>query len=266
MDVIDAHTHLDELPWETLQNMSMSGIRAIISPVQLMCGKALGAKTIREVWDYLFDVQFARAEKNHIKPYAMIGISMVATPADDPAELYAALPEYLKRPEVVAIGEIGIEPGSRTCKDLKLQEEFVVRQLAIAKDADICVDFHMPNPAEAKKEYTQKILGLCRDCGLSMAKVVIDHCTDANIGMVLDAGAWPAVSVQPWRPVTPATAVEYIKRFGADKIILDSDSSMLPSDPLAVPKTAFALKSQGFSDADIEKVCALNCKTAYAIA
>lgn len=265
MNFVDSHTHLDELSWENLQQMYLMGIREIVSPVQLAAGKAVSCETIREVWDYLFEVQFARAENNFIKPYGMIGISMVSTPKDDPAELYEILPDYLKRPEIVAIGEIGVEPNSRTCKDLKQQEEFVIKQLAIAGDVGICVDFHTPNPPDMKKEYTKRMLELCTECGMPMAKVIMDHCTGANIGMALEAGAWAAISVQPWRNITPDIAADIIKEYGSERVMVDSDCSGLPSDPLAVPKTALALKRKGVSSEDIEKVCSLNSKGAYGI-
>ena len=171
----------------------------------------------------------------------MIGISMVRTPRDDPSGLYAVLPEYLKRPDVVAIGEIGIEPNSKTCSDLKQQEAFVRKQVAIAKDVDIFVDFHTPFPPEVKREYTQMMLDICRECGLPMSKVIIDHCTDANLGLALEAGANAAISVQPWREITGETAADLIMEHGFERIMVDSDYSGLPSDPLAVPKTAQAL-------------------------
>ena len=265
MNLIDPHAHLNELTWTNLQEMYLSGIREIISPIHLDAGKAVGCETIREMWDYLFEVQFARAEKNFLKPYGMIGISMVSTPRGDATGLYELLPDYLRRPEVVAIGEIGIEPKSRTCKDVKQQEEIVTRQLEIATEVDIPVDFHTPNPPDVKKEFTKRILELCRNANLRMSKVIIDHCTEVNMEMVVDAGAWAAISVQPWRKVTPDLAADIITEYGFERIMVDSDFGGLPSDHLSVPKTAMALKRKGVSPENIEKVCSLNSKAAYGI-
>jgi len=265
MNYTDAHAHLDDITWENLEQMSLCGIRRIIAPVHLAAGKAVSCETIREVWDYLFDVQFGRAKNSGIEPYAMIGISMVSTPREDPAPLYAVLPEYLKRPEVVAIGEIGIEPASKTCTDLKQQEAFVRDQVALAKQADICVDFHTPFPPEAKREYTQMMLDISREIGLPMSKVIIDHCTDANLGLALDAGASAAISVQPWRGVTGETAADLIMAHGFERIMVDSDCSGLPSDPLAVPKTARALRKKGASEAHIADVCGMNSQRIYGL-
>jgi predicted metal-dependent TIM-barrel fold hydrolase len=109
------------------------------------------------------------------------------------------------------------------------------------------------------------MLDICRACEFSMTKVIIDHCTDANIGMALEAGANAAISVQPWRNVTPDMAADIIIEHGFERVMIDSDASGLPSDPLAVPKTAMAMKKKGVSEENIEKVCFLNSKQVYGI-
>lgn len=254
MKCVDIHTHLDTIAWSDLTEMAMAGVKAVISPIHLDAGKPVRCQTIRDVWDFLFDVQFWRAKENFLTPYAMIGISPVSTPADDPAQLYRLMPEYLGRPEVVAIGEIGFEPNSDTCNDLAFQADLIRAQVEIAGETGACVDFHVPGPPDAKAVFTEKSLTICRDCGLPMDRVVVDHCSEANIAQVLDAGANAAISVQPWRRMTPEDAADLIITHGPDRIMLDSDCSCLASDPLAVPRTAMALKRRGMADADIETV------------
>ena len=265
MKFVDTHTHLDTLTWADMENMTMAGVQTVISPIHLDAGKPVSCKTIRDMWDFLFDVQFWRARENFITPYAMIGITMVSTPADDPEELYAILPEYLRRPEVVAIGEIGFEPNSDTCKDLDFQELLVRRQIEIAGETDVCVDFHLPGPADAKVHYTDKLIDICRDCELPMTKVVMDHCSEANVGQVLEAGAHAAISVQPWRNMTPEKAADIVMAHGVERIMFDSDCSCLASDPLALPKTALALKRKGLADEDIEKVMYHNAQRFFGL-
>ena len=254
MKVIDAHAHLDTLSWVDLSRMRLCDLRAVITPIHLDAAKPVACQTIQDVWDYLLEVQFGRAEANGIKPYAMIGVSMVSTPADDPETLFARLPDYLRREEVVAIGEIGFEPNSKTCKDMTFQEMLIRRQLAVAADEKICVDFHVPNAPEQKREYTRRTLDICRECRFPMDKVIVDHCSAANIEMVLEAGAWAAISVQPWRNMTAEIAADLIAEYGPERIMVDSDCGGGISDPLAVPKTAVALARKGFSETDIEAI------------
>ena len=265
MKVIDAHAHLDTISWVDLSRMRLCDMQAIITPIHLDAAKPVSCQTIQEVWDYLLEVQFGRAEANGIRPYAMIGVSMVSTPADDPEQLFARMPAYLQRKDVVAIGEIGFEPNSKTCKDMAFQEMLIRRQLAIAAAEDICVDFHVPNAPEQKRDYTRETLDICKECDFSMDKVIIDHCSEANIEMVLAAGAWAAISVQPWRKMTAEIAAELIGTHGPERIMVDSDCGGGISDPLAVPKTAVALAQRGFPETDIEKVLYGNPMRCYGL-
>jgi predicted metal-dependent TIM-barrel fold hydrolase len=261
----DAHIHLNTLTWKNLEDMYMVGIRTIISPVHLDGAKPVKNETIIDMWDYLLEVHMPRAKSFFIEPYAMIGISMVSTPEKGAPELYAELEDYLKRPEVVAIGEIGLEPGSRTCKDMAQQAEFVVKQLKVAKNVGVCVDFHVPNAPDDKKKYTEQTIALCEQEAFPMDKVIIDHCSEANIDMVLKSGANAAISIQPFRNMTPEKAADLAIKYDFDRIMLDSDSSSLPSDPLAVARGAMELKKRGVSGENINRVCFENCKNCYGI-
>jgi predicted metal-dependent TIM-barrel fold hydrolase len=265
MYYVDSHLHLETLTWENLESMYMTGIRVIVSPAQLGAAKPVSNGTVKDIWDFCLEVQLDRAKEHLIKGYAMIGISMVSTPSGDLLELLEWLPDYLKRPEVVGIGEIGIEPGSRTSKDLNFQEKIVREQLKILTKFNKAVVFHIPFAPENKIKYSKMMLNLCSEYGVPMSKVVIDHCSDANMEIVLQAGAFAAISVQPWRGITPEIAADLVIKYGHNKVIIDSDCSGGASDPLAVPRTAYALKKKGISDDIIKKVCRDNALAAYSI-
>jgi len=265
MYFIDSHTHLKTLTWKNLEEMYLAGIREIISPIHFDAAKPIDNIVIIETWKYLVETHFSRAKSNFIKPHAMIGISMVGAPKDNPEMLYKILPDYLRREETVAIGEIGFEPSSRTNNNIDFQESLIRNQLKIAKKMNIPVVFHVPNPPELKKKYTEKTLSICKEHNMTMINVLIDHCSEINIKTVLDSGAFAGISVQPFRKMTPEMAAKIIKKHGYDKIMLNSDFGSLPSDHLAVPKTAFALKKLDCKDKEIEKVCCCNAREFYKI-
>ena len=52
--------------------------------------------------------------------------------------------------------------------------------------------------------------------------------------------------------------VNIMKKYGTDKILINSSADWGVSDPLSVPKTALEMNSNGFSDQEIEKVLFLN--------
>ncbi|WP_295580832.1 TatD family hydrolase [uncultured Oscillibacter sp.] len=265
MYYIDAHAHLTDLSISGLKEMALHNIGGIVSPVHLGTFKPVSRDTVVDMWDVQVEKQLGRARQNLIDAWAMIGISMVSTPRDGLEDLLALLPGYLARPEVVAVGEVGFEPGSRTNSDPAYQQMLLERQADIVREAGVVIDIHVPNPPDRKIEATKRSLEICRERGVEMSKVVIDHCTEANIDLVLEAGAHAAISVQPWRVMTPENTAELILKGYSERVMVDSDSSDLISDPLAVAKVAFALRTRGADEALIEKVCCTNCRAAYGI-
>jgi predicted metal-dependent TIM-barrel fold hydrolase len=261
---IDSHTHLTELTIQNLEDMYLAGIRTVVSPVMFPSVVPVSSQTIQDVWDVQLDYQLHRAGEQLIKAYAMICVTMVSIPKD-PENLLKILPDYLDNPKVVAIGEIGFEPSSETCGDLTIQEQIVKAQLKMALEKDMPVVFHVPNPPELKEKFTARSLQLAEDAGLSMKRVLIDHCNEVNIEMVLQKGAFAGISVQPWRNMTPELAADMVFKFGPDNIVINSDCSTEPSDPLAVARTSYALARKGASDIVIEKVCHNNSKGFYGI-
>jgi predicted metal-dependent TIM-barrel fold hydrolase len=245
--------------------MHLAGIGQIVSPIMLDAAKPVSCETIVEMWDYLLEVQLQRAADHFIHAYGMVCINMASTPKGDPAPLLTLLPKYLARPEVVAIGEIGLEPQSRTCRDLTAQSTLLEAQFEISMATGTPVVIHTPHAPEAKCHFTERVLALSTKYGLPMARVAIDHCSEANIGLALDAGAYAAVSVQPWRGMTPELLCELVARYGVDRVMVNSDCSGQHSDPLAVPKTAAALQRRGLPEADIGKVCGANAIVFYGI-
>lgn len=265
MYFVDSHLHLADMTWENLKSMYLAGVRVVVSPAQLGAAKPVSIETIKDVWDFTLEVQEVRAKEHFIKSYALIGISSISTPKDDLSVVLDWLPEYLKRPDVLGIGEIGIEPNSWTSKDLKFQERIVREQLKLLKKFNKAVVFHLPSAAENKIKYTRVLLDMCREYDIPMSKVVVDHCSEANLEMVLQSGAFAAITVQPWRDITPETAAGLIIKYGYDRIIVNSDCSDFPSDPLSVPKTAYALRNKGASENIIERTCCKNALEAYSL-
>jgi len=264
MYYFDAHVHLTDMTQENLKEMALANIRGLVSPVHLSAAKAVNPDTIIDMWDVQLEKQLGRTKQFLINSYAMIGISMVSTPKNDLTKLLELLPSYLSRPEVVAIGEVGFEPGSKTNNDLAYQQMLLERQIDIAKETGVRLDIHLPNVPDKKILFTEKSIALCQAHGMDMFKVIFDHCTDVNLDMVLESGAYAAISVQPWRKITAEMAAGWLMKYNSDKIFVDSDASNLPTDCLAVAKTAYALEAAG-ADALVEKACCMNCKAAYGI-
>lgn len=264
--LMDPHIHLHDLSYGELELVALAGIGEVVSPINFRSARPVPASTIRDIWDFHLESQLPRATEFSVKAYAMIGISMVSIPRD-PENLLDALPEYLERPDVVALGEIGFEPTSRVCPDLKRQEEVFRAQLEVAGRLNVPVVIHTPQPREFKSRYTELSLQLVREAGLDLSKVVIDHCSPETVGTVLAAGAKAAVTIQPWRGTSAETAVTILERFGCQDLWFNSDASAKgASDPVAMARVALALARAGFPREEIVKVCWSNAREFYGIA
>lgn len=266
MYYIDAHAHLTDMTYENLRDMALANTRGIIAPVQIPLRHPISPDGLIDIWKMHLEEYLPRAKQQLINVYAMIGMSMVCTPSGEIDRLLKEMERFLQLPEVVAVGEVGFELNSPTNPDEDFQRHLYESQLDVVKSAGVTLDIHTSFAPARKIKYTELSLKLASDHGLDMNKVVVDHCTADNIELALDAGAYAAITVQPWRDVTPEMAADLIIKYNSDRVFVDSDCCAdSPSDPLSVAKTAYALELKGASRELIDGACALNCKRAYGI-
>ena len=71
---------------------------------------------------------------------------------------------------------------------------------------------------------------------------------------MLESGCWAGHSIYPSTKMDEARMVALVKRYGPERIIVNSAADWGVSDPLKVPKTATAMRQAGISDADIDQV------------
>ena len=59
--------------------------------------------------------------------------------------------------------------------------------------------------------------------------------------------------------------VEIVKKYGSERIIINSAADWGISDPLAVPKTASLMDEKGIPSKDIDKVCYFNALKVFGL-
>src|SRR5205823_14431857 len=97
-------------------------------------------------------------------------------------EVLALIPQFLNRPNVLGIGEIGLNKNTRN--ELAVLEKHV--DLAMRHEQLILV--HTPH-LEDKLKGTRLIVDLLRsDARVQPGRVIIDHVEEHTVEMVLDAG------------------------------------------------------------------------------
>jgi hypothetical protein len=94
--------------------------------------------------------------------------------------------------------------------------------------------------------------------------VIIDHNNEETVESVLDKGFWAAFTIYPFTKMGNERMVELVKKYGPERIMINSAADWGISDPLAVPKTAALMKIRGISDEAIKMVCYQNAIDAFA--
>jgi len=167
-------------------------------------------------------------------------------------EVIALIPQFLDRPNVLGIGEIGLNKNSRN--ELKVLERHV--DLAARHDQLILV--HTPH-LEDKLKGTRLILDLLKnDRRVRPERVIIDHVEEHTVRLVLDRGHWAGMTLYPETKCTPARAIDILEVHGSERLWMNSACDWGVSDPLAVPKTALEMSRRGHAALAIEKVILQN--------
>ena len=163
-------------------------------------------------------------------------------------DVIAAIPEFLSRPTVLGIGEIGLNKNSKN--ELRVLEMHV--DLAARHDQLILV--HTPH-LEDKLKGTRLILDVLRaDSRIKPERVLIDHVEEHTVRAVLDRGHWAGMTLYPISKCTPARAVDILDVHGTDRLWMNSACDWGESVPLAVPKTALEMRRRGWTASAIDRV------------
>jgi predicted metal-dependent TIM-barrel fold hydrolase len=90
--------------------------------------------------------------------------------------------------------------------------------------------------------------------GFPPERTLVDHNNEETLALTLASGCWAGHSIYPNTKMDEARMVALVKRYGPERIIINSAADWGVSDPLKVPKTAAAMRDAGISEADIELI------------
>jgi predicted metal-dependent TIM-barrel fold hydrolase len=224
MKLMDCHVHVEALNRRDLELMSLAGIEVIVSHTSLPEVEAnIPSNAIFEFAERMLTYHNWRTQKYAIKTYVCTCVSMMGVPVDYEAAL-ARLSDFIRSQPIVGIGEVRLEPASWTCPDLSIQEIILRAQLDLARDLHKPIAIH--SPVADKARWVDRHLGMIKEHRLDPSMVIIDHADTTCISMVLDAGRYAAITVQPHRKARAADAAAMVKSAAANRELVDSDSSL----------------------------------------
>ncbi|MFM7298760.1 MAG: TatD family hydrolase [Planctomycetota bacterium] len=257
MRFFDPHIHMISRTTDDYEAMSKAGVRAVIEPAFWIGQPRTTLGAFVDYFSQILGWERFRASQFGIAHYCCIGLNSKEANNEALAkDVLAVLERFVLKEGVVAVGEIGYD-------EISAAEEFAyVAQLALAVKHDMVVMVHSPH--RDKKRGIQRSLAVARECGQPMAKLVIDHNNEETVQDVLDAGAWAAFTIYPHTKMGSERMVEILRKYGPERIIVDSSADWGISDPLSVPKTAALMLQRGIDPAWVEKVTWQNALDAYA--
>jgi len=109
-------------------------------------------------------------------------------------------------------------------------------------------------PHRDKKRGTERSLGLIRDVGFPEERALIDHNTEETLPLVLATACWAGHSIYPKTKMDEARMVALVKKYGSERILVNSAADWGVSDPLKVPKTVALMRESGVSEADVARI------------
>ena len=249
MRYIEPHGHMVSRTTDDYQDMVTAGCAAVCEPAFWAGFDRSSVDGFHDYFCQLTDYEPKRAAKFGLPHFSWLCIN--PKESEDVAlatDVIGLIPKFLDRPNVLGIGEIGLNKNSRN--EMKVLEMHV--DLAARHDQLILV--HTPH-LEDKLKGTRLILDVLRgDKRIRPERCIIDHVEEHTIQLVLDAGFWAGMTLYPESKCSPARAVDMLDLYSHERIWMNSACDWGVSIPLAVPRTALEMKRRSWPADLIDKV------------
>ena len=249
MNYIEPHGHMVSRTTDDYEKLALAGCVAICEPAFWAGFDRSSADGFYDYFRQITEYEPKRAARFGLKHFSWLCINPKEAEdlklADD---VMALIPEFINKPNVLGIGEIGLNKNSRN--ELTIFEKHV----QLAEDLDQLVLIHTPHLEDKLKGTRLIIDALKNHPKIKPERVIIDHVEEHTIDLVLDAGFWADMTLYPESKCSPHRAIDMLEHRQAERIWMNSACDWGVSDPLAVPKTMLEMKRRGWSAEMIQRV------------
>ena len=249
MYYIDPHIHMVSRTTDDYETLAKMGCVAVSEPA-FWAGYDRGSVDgFRDYFEQLTSFESSRAASYGIQHFTWLCIN--AKEAENVAlsrEVIAMIPDFLDRPGVLGIGEIGLNKNTHNEAIVFLEHV----DLAVKTDEQILI--HTPH-LEDKYQGTRMILDmLTGDSRVDRSRVLVDHVEEHTVRHVLDEGFWAGMTLYPVSKCTPARAADIVEMVGSERLLVNSAGDWGPSKPTAVPDFILEMRRRGHSRELIRRV------------
>lgn len=248
MYYIDPHIHMVSRTTDDYETLSKMGCVAISEPA-FWAGFDRGTVDgFRDYFRQLTEVEPKRAAAYGIQHFTWLCINAKeAENVELAREVLAMIPEFIDCPNVLGIGEIGLNKNTKN-EAIVFQEHV---ELAIQFKQQILI--HTPH-LEDKYQGTRMILDLLENNRVDRNRVLVDHVEEHTVREVLEQGYWAGMTLYPISKCTPARAVDMIEMYGSERLCVNSAGDWGPSKPTAVPDLVLEMRRRGHPESLIQRV------------
>jgi predicted metal-dependent TIM-barrel fold hydrolase len=246
MRVFDPHIHMTSRTTDDYAAMAAAGVKAVVEPAFWLGQPRTNPGSFADYFDSLIGWEPYRASQFGIVHHATIALN--PKEANDPRcrGVLDLLPRYLDKDGVVAVGEIGYDAMT------PVEDEVFAAQLALAREYELPALVHTPHRDKAAG--TRRTLAVVKESTVEPGRVLVDHLNEVTVGLVRDSGCWMGFSIYPETKMSPPRMVEILKRYGLERMLVNSAADWGRSDPLLTVATGRAMRAAGFSDDDVDRV------------
>lgn len=249
MYYIEMHGHMVSRTTDDYREMAMAGCAAISEPAFWAGWDRQSADSFEDYFRQLTEFEPKRAAQFFIRHVSWLCLN--PKEGEDrqlTAEVLKRIPKFLDRPNVVGIGEIGMNRVTRN------EVDTFIDHVRLAVDYNQMILIHTPHLEDKYKGTRVTIDNLLKFKNLDPRRVLIDHAEEHTIGMILEQGFYTGLTLYPNTKVSLARAVDMIEKYGPDRITISSACDWGPSVPTAVPQLMLEMRRRGHSEELIRKL------------
>jgi len=247
MKMFDPHIHMTSRTTDDYAAMAKAGIVAVIEPAFWLGQPRTHVGSFEDYFLSITGWERFRASQFGIRHFCTIGLNPKEANNTEIADgVMALMPRYLEKDGVVGVGEIGFDDMTPN------EEKYFFAQIEMARAADMPVLVHTPH--RDKKRGTERTIALIREAAFPEHLVLIDHNNEETLPLVLATGCYAGHSIYPDTKMDEQRMAALVKKYGPERIVINSAADWGVSDPLKVPKTVAAMRAAGIPDEQIETI------------
>ena len=249
MKYIDHHAHMVSRTTDDYQQLALTGCVAVTEPAFWAGWDRSCGDSVEDYFRQLTEFEPKRAAMFGVQHYTWL--AMNPKESDDRAlskDVLKRIPNFLGRPTVLGIGEIGMNRITRN------EIATYTEQVELALEHDQLILIHTPHLEDKLKGTRISIDVLTRYRNLKPERVMIDHAEEHTIEMIRDHGFWAGLTLYPQTKISPQRAADVIEKHGPDRICVAGACDWGPSDPIAVPRFALEMRRRRHGEPLIERV------------